>query len=144
MTSNSNQGISGVQEVALTLPLAIDSFGSFSTSVDQQKIYADRVRTVISTAIGERVMRPRFGNAIPNRVYDTVVTLKESVNTLVEEAFTSHLPALQLVSVALLESSDLASFEIEVTYKLPNREQSTVIAGVATLGGNLPIEEVIL
>lgn len=137
-------GISGVQETALSLPLSINSFGSFSTTTDQAQIYADRVRTVVSTAIGERVMRPEFGNAIPNRVYNNIDTMRESVDTLIAEAFSSHLSNLELISVEILNSPSNNIFSVEVTYELPDKTETSLIAGIATLSGNQPIEEVLL
>lgn len=130
--------------MAISLPLSINSFGSFATTTDQAQIYADRVRTVISTAIGERIMRPEFGNAIPNRVYNSVRSMRESVDTLITEAFSSHLPNLELVSVDILTPQSANIFKVEVTYLLPDKTETSVIAGIATLSGDEPIEEVIL
>lgn len=143
MTTNGST-TSRVQEVAISLPLSINSFGAFSTTTDQSQIYADRVRTVISTAIGERVMRPDFGNAIPNRVYNSVGSMRESVDTLITEAFSSHLPNLELVSVNVLTPQSANIFQVEVVYLLPDKTETSVIAGIATLSGDEPIEEVLI
>ena len=52
-------------ERAISLPFSIDSYGNVASTKDQSKIWADRVRSVVGTTVGERLMRPDFGTSIP-------------------------------------------------------------------------------
>jgi len=43
---------------AISFPFTLDPFGKTTSTTDQRKIYQDKVLTLLSTAVGERPMRP--------------------------------------------------------------------------------------
>ena len=57
-----------MSEIAMSLPFSIDPYGKVSSTTDQKKIWADKVRSVLGTALRERVMLPTFGTLIPYEI----------------------------------------------------------------------------
>lgn len=129
-------------EVAVSLPFSIDSFGKVSQTSDQRKIWSDKVLSVIGTVNGERVMRPGFGTAVAEALYEGIEGAREAVEEQIRLAFTSQLTQLTLTNVVI--STDPASGELsaEVSYQLPNEEVQTTTVGIVQLLGNSPLIEV--
>lgn len=130
-------------EVALVLPLTLDpSTGSLVSTADQATIWANRVRMVIETILGERVMRPDFGTKIPSDLFNTVSSMEEAIQLEVSRAFVEHLPLLELGVITLTHDEKANRMNAEITYKLPNKLESTIKAGVMTVSAtNPPYEE---
>lgn len=130
-----------VGEVAISLPFSINEFGSIQVATSQEKIWADRVRAAVGTAVGERVMRPDYGTEIPSTALANVESSQELIRSQIELAFVRDLTLLKLSSVDPIYDVSTATLKVEVTYELPNRQTETVTLGFASLSGNFPIIE---
>lgn len=129
-------------EVAIALPFALDNYGNVRKTYDQTKIWADRVRSVIGTLRGERVMRAAFGTNLPTHVFDTDAVAVENISREVRGAFASHLSKLTLSEVNVSFDDATATVNIDVVYDLPNQTQMTTSVGIAYIAGNKLISEV--
>lgn len=133
--------LSPVTELAISLPFKIDALGKVGATVDQSKIWADRVRSVIGTALGQRVFRPEFGCNAALSVFNS----EELVLRLIEEditfAFQSHLPILVLDGVTAEVDPDTLVINVDVSYQTPNGADYAVQLGIATIDGNNPLSE---
>lgn len=130
------------EEVAIALPFSIDAYGKVSQTKEQPKIWADKVRSVIGTALKERVMRPLFGTNIPAAVFEnqdfSALTVQDTVST----AFNQQLQRLQLQDVSSVFDDYTGTLNIEITYGLPNDEVVSTTVGLLSISGNLiPREE---
>lgn len=130
-----------VGEVAISLPFVINEFGSIQVATSQEKIWADRVRAAVGTAVGERIMRPDYGTEIPSTALANVESSQELIRSQIELAFVRDLSLLKLNSVEPTYDVSTATLSVEVTYELPNRQTETVTLGFASLSGNFPIIE---
>jgi len=128
------------KERAISLPFSIDSYGNVSSTKDQNKMWADKVRTVVGTTLGERVMRPDFGTQIPYATFNGRQIVADATKRELFTAFAKFLPALTLQSVDVkFGEEDVVS--ADVTYALPNQEEVTITVGLAYIAGNAPIYE---
>lgn len=127
-------------ERSISLPFSIDSYGNVSSTKDQSKIWADKVRSVIGTTVGERIMRPDFGTNIPYATFDGKELVAEITKRELFVSFSKFLPALTLQNVEVTVSED-AYVYADVTYALPNQEEVTMTVGLAYISGNAPIYE---
>lgn len=125
-------------ERAISLPFSIDPYGNVSSTVDQQKIWADRVRSVIGTSLRERVMRPDFGGKIAFKVFDNQDIAESSVKTEVQQMFGSQLPLLSLQDVSTSFDEYTGTLNTTVIYKLPNDQVVSTSIGVVYISGNNP------
>lgn len=127
-------------ELAISLPFSIDSYGNVSSTKDQSKIWADRVRSVVGTTVGERLMRPNFGTNIPFATFNGRELVAEIARQELSASFSKFLPALTLESVSVRFTEDDHVYA-DVTYALPNQEEMTLSVGLAYISGNSPIYE---
>lgn len=115
--------------VAISLPMRVDDYGRIVMTSAMEKIWADRVRTVVSTTVGERVMRPDYGSRIPQGLFQEIPEMPDLIEDAVRVAFTRFLPALRLDAVVLREE-DEANGEVtmEIVYSVPNGRQSQILS----------------
>jgi phage baseplate assembly protein W len=135
---------SPVYERAISLPFRIDDFGNIASTISQEKIWADRVRSAIGTRLNERVILQDYGTEIPDSLFQNSDTTLEIVREQVETAFIRDLPTLELISVVATYQASEDTIYAEITYSLPSKEQTSVVIGIATLSSNNPIEEELL
>lgn len=132
------------EEVAISLPFSIDPYGRVAQTSDQTKIWADKVRSVVGTALNERVMRPLFGTDIPLAVFENQSDAQGIIQNLVSSSFTTQLSRLTVDTVSSVFDEYTSTLNVEVVYALPNEEVVSTTIGFIALDGNLiPYEETI-
>lgn len=129
-------------EVAISLPFSIDPYGRVGSTTDQTKIWADKVRSVIGTALRERVMRPKFGTDIPLSVFENQEDAQTQIQFEVSQAFNDQLQNLNLQSISSVFDEYTGIMQVDVTYALPNDEVTSTSIGLIQIEGNaIAIEE---
>jgi len=130
-----------MQEVAISIPFSFDVFGKVTTTVDQKKIWSDRVRSVLGTNLRERLMRPEFGCLVPSSFMDTQEMASSMITTEVGRAFSSQLSSLTLQNVSTSFDESTGAIEATVLYSLPNNDQIDTTISFVYVNGNQPIYE---
>ena len=125
-------------EKTISLPFRIDLYGKVAEAVTQEKIWADRVRGVLGTTFRERVLRPEFGAAIVESLFDGAEERVLDLTDQVNEAFLNFLPDLTLLNVNVVELFDSGTMELNISYALPNEKETSVNIGFVEISGNLP------
>jgi uncharacterized protein len=125
-------------EIGIALPFAIDSYGKVNTTDQQPKLWADRVRSVIGTAIGERVMRPEFGSEISYAEFKTASDASSQIENTVVHSFETQLNRLRLQSVTTTLDEYTGTLNVTIVYALPNQDLVTTNIGFASINGNNP------
>ena len=83
----------------LKFPIEVDSNGALATSEGEDKIRGS-VLSILSTALGERVMRPDFGSEIHNQVFATINTATiSSLSYSVQEALIKWEPRIRVENI---------------------------------------------
>lgn len=126
-------------ELAISLPFSIDQYGKVSSTNSQEKIWADRVLSVIGTTVRERVMRPDFGTVIPFAMFDDIDTAQFEIRTEIETAFSQQLPLLSLTKTDVFYDSYTNAISITLVYDLPNNQKVTSKVALTTNVGNISI-----
>ena len=128
---------------AISLPFSLDSFGSVGYSSDEKKIWQDRVVMVVMTRLGERIMRPTYGTAVANSVFENINDSIVLIEQAVRGAFTTFLSPLNLTKVkANVDPVDgYVVIEISYRYNKPENEQSLKIkTAIFSRTGELIVE----
>jgi phage baseplate assembly protein W len=133
--------MSQVSEFAISLPFTITAYGKVGDTTDQSKIWSDRVVSVVGTGWGQRLLRYEFGTKIHTEVYNTITAAEENIKIEIASAFEQFLPLLTLSEVITSYSQSTNQITVDVRYKLPNQEETTVSVGAVRIRGNLPPEE---
>jgi phage baseplate assembly protein W len=128
-------------EIAISLPFRVDAYGKIAVSTDQQKIWADRVRSILGTALKERVMQPLIGTEIPYAVFNTAEDAAILIERETQDAFRLQLPLLTLQSVTTSIDDSTGIINVVTVYGLPNKVQVETVIGIAYIQGNRPIYE---
>jgi phage baseplate assembly protein W len=128
-------------EISFSLPFSIDSYGKVASTTDYSKLWADRVRVTLGTALGERVMRPEFGSFIPFTVFNSETDAVSSIETDVRTVFNDQLSLLTLNDTDITFDEYTGIISITVVYSLPNRDEVTTTVGIVTVTGTNPTAE---
>lgn len=103
---------------AISLPFRIDGYGRVASTSDLDRINQNRVRSVLLTPVGERLMRPTFGTTIAATLFDTYDEAIDDVETATVNAFAQELPGLAFEALDVLtEDPESGTVEIEITYR---------------------------
>lgn len=130
-----------IQPLAISMPFTIDKFGGIATTTDQRKIWGDRVRSAVGTALTQRVMRPAYGTAIPQMLFDSVDVVIESLEAEINTVFANYLSELVFEEASVTYDDKQNIISLDVRYRLPDGNEELVTLGVASLNGNQIISE---
>ena len=100
----------------LAFPVRTEESGAVETAVGETDV-AEAIRIVLGTAPGERVMRPRFGCGIHERVFEVVDT---TTRTLIEdEALIEWEPRIEVLDVSVADAPEReGTVLVEVDYRV--------------------------
>lgn len=129
------------KETTISLPFKINAYGRVNATTEQSKIWQDRVRSVVGTYLGERVMRPNFGADVVDAVFENSGEADLIIQNEVRKAFERYLPTLYLSEVITNYDEETGTIEAEVVYSLPNAKIEDVTSttiGLVRIGGTLP------
>lgn len=130
-----------IRELSMSLPFRVDEYGTIAATVDQSKIWADRVRAVVGTAIGERVYRPEFGCRAAVAAFETEEEAEAVLTSGIRDAFLEFLPFCSLEEVSVTIDDETRVMTAEVTYTTPDSNAFALQVAVATINGDQPISE---
>jgi phage baseplate assembly protein W len=133
-----------VYEYAISLPFRFDDFGNIASTTAQTKIWADRVRSAVGTSLAERVVRPDYGTQIPENLFENVTLVSELIQNEVAKVFENNLVELELDETVVTIDEQAGTVYAEVLYFLPNKEQTSVTIGIASISPDAPIQEELL
>ena len=125
-------------ETTLSLPFKVTSYGTVMSTTEQAKIWSDRVRAVIGTNLGERIMDPEFGTLVPEAFMQTTDDAESLIKTEVERACATELTQLTFSSVTNTFDEYTNNLNVSITYSLPNSEETTVSIGTIAIPATLP------
>ena len=101
---------------AIALPFSFNSAGEVSYTTDEKKIIQDRLVLAIMSRPGERVMRPSFGSAIYETMFEDENTAIAIATEAVAACFTEFFPSLEFIEV-LPNLDGEGTLELEVIYR---------------------------
>lgn len=129
-------------EHAISLPFTLNANGSVETTTDQRKIWADRVLSVIGTALGERAQRYYFGSKIHFDSFEGVTAAEESLYKHISEAFSDYLPLLNFSDLQTSYSKDTGVLDVTVFYSLPDDTTTETKIGTVLITGTQPPKDI--
>lgn len=106
---------------AISVPFRFDGYGNVATSTSSSRIWAGRMRSVMGTPTGQRVMRPDFGSDLPNNLFDVSLSAPGFIEASVNTAASRWLPDLDIVVVEV-EDEDTNNVSVNVTYQIPESQ----------------------
>ena len=111
---------------AISFPFTLDPFGKVTSTTTQTKIYQDRVLTLLSTAIGERPMRPTYGTNISAAMFENQGNVEKAINQAVRSAIGIWIPELTVEQVNVTGFLEDGKVSVEVNVTLPDFTTSQI------------------
>jgi phage baseplate assembly protein W len=105
---------------AISVPFRFDGFGKVAVNTDPRRVWAARVKSVMGTARGQRVMRPEFGSAIPSNLFSVTSATPGYVEASVRSAAAQWLPGVEIVRVVTESNPEEVEVSIDVEYRIPS------------------------
>jgi phage baseplate assembly protein W len=97
-------------------PIKVNARGGLSWSSGADRI-ADAIWIVLSTAPGERVMRPTFGAGAQNHVFDPNSPVSRAqLAATIKEALTRWEPRINLVRLEVLQGDEPSLVNVSIDY----------------------------
>lgn len=119
---------------SISLPFNISANGKPNIVSDSSpKAWRDRVLTLLSTGINERVWYYNYGASLDGLLYETAANATELGRQSIKEMFVAWVPELTLMDVVPGYDSGTATLELTIIYKLPTGETDSVIISTASL-----------
>lgn len=124
---------------ALSFPFTLDPFGVAETTTDQTKIYTDRLVTLLSTAIGERPMRPTYGTDIATAMFENQGIVQTAIRQAIIKAVGVWVPEVTIEKVNVGSVEDTGQVRVELLVTLPDYTSTVVNISTATLNPDATI-----
>jgi phage baseplate assembly protein W len=110
-------------------PVRVNTSGKIVLSRYEEDI-KEAIKIILTTAKGERVMRPDFGCGINELVFAPInSSTMNLVETMVREALTFYEPRIDVINVSVsAEEADVGRLKIDIEYQIraTNREDNLV------------------
>jgi phage baseplate assembly protein W len=118
---------------AISFPFTLDPFGKTASTTNQRKIYQDRVLTLLSTAIGERPMRPTYGTNIGVAMFENQGNVEKAINDAIRSAISKWIPELTVNKINIIGFLDTGAVSVELNLTLPDFIEDSITVVTTTL-----------
>ncbi|MFZ9615375.1 MAG: GPW/gp25 family protein [Fluviibacter sp.] len=110
---------------AIKFPFSLDTYGRITPTTDDNKIYMDRVVTLLSTNIYQRPMNLTYGSDIGRALFESGGAYKRAIKEAITRAIYTYLPGIQIRSIYLVEVDQNGESRIDLTLALPSGDVET-------------------
>jgi phage baseplate assembly protein W len=118
---------------AISFPFTLDPFGKTTSTNNQRKIYQDRVLTLLSTAVGERPMRPTYGTNIGVAMFENQGNVEKAINDAIRSAISRWIPELTVNNINIKGFLDTGAVTVELNVSLPDFIEDSITVVSTTL-----------
>jgi phage baseplate assembly protein W len=105
---------------AVVFPFQLDSFGRIVSTKDSNKIYMDRLLTVLSTMVYDRPIKNNYGTNLARAMYETYNRSEVAIREAIERAIGIFLPEIELESFSITEPNDQGISNVDLSVILPD------------------------
>ena len=127
-----------------SIPFRFDpALGKAAVTSIAAEVWRARIRNVLLSYVGSRVMRPDYGTDLNTLVFEDQFTAVELGQKMISTAFNQWLPSLNLLEVLPDYDSYTGTLVFNIIYALPDGRQDevSVSTGAFDMAGNL-IQEI--
>ena len=111
---------------AISYPFTFDPFGVVFTTEDQTKIYQDRILTLLSTAVGERPMRPTYGTNVAKAMFENQTDAATAIDAAIRSAIEIWIPEVNVETIKVSSFDPNGAGGVEVNVSLPDFTSTSV------------------
>ena len=111
---------------AISYPFTFDPFGVVFTTEDQTKIYQDRILTLLSTAVGERPMRPTYGTNVAKAMFENQTDAATAIDAAIRSAIEIWIPEVNVETVNVSSFDPNGAVGVEINVSLPDFTSTSI------------------
>jgi len=116
---------------AINFPFSLDTFGVLTTTVTANKIYLDRVLTLLSTNMGQRPMLPDYGVDWKTSLFENEGDAKIAIPAAIRSAIVRWIPDVQVNNIKMQDQQDGIEY-VTLELILPDNTIATLPVNKAT------------
>ena len=105
---------------AIAYPFNLDSFGRIVSTTDSNKVYLDRVLTLLSTMVYTRPIKTGYGADVSRSLYETYNRYDVAIAESIERAMGVFLPEVQIEDLRITEPDGEGVSTVDLTVILPD------------------------
>lgn len=117
----------------IAIPFRFNEFGQVDITTDESKYWKEQILLTIMTRFSERILRPDFGSAIGDSLFESPEIAAETSVRTINTAFNTWLPRLTLTEIVPEFNESTGFLEVTIFYTLPSGESDTVTVNTAIL-----------
>ena len=121
---------------AISYPFSIDIFGNVKSTTNVNKIYLDRVLTLLSTNVGQRPILQEYGTDLMQALFENENNLESAVSQAVRQAIARWLPDIGVNQISVGPVDQEGQAEVVITLVMPDSTLSSVTLSTATFGAD--------
>ena len=118
---------------SISYPYTLDPFGVANVTEDQTKIYQDRILTLLSTAKGERPMRPTYGTDIARAMFENQGVVSAAIKSAILSAVNTWIPEVSVDNIIISGFEENGQVNVSLMVTLPDYTSTEVKVYTATL-----------
>jgi phage baseplate assembly protein W len=118
---------------SISFPFTLDPFGKIISTTNQNKIYQDKILTLLSTGIGERPMRPTYGTNIGAAMFENQGKVESAINQAIRTAISNWIPEVTVEKINIKGFLDTGAVTVELNVTLPDFEELSLTVVSTTL-----------
>lgn len=116
---------------AINFPFTLDTFGVLIPTTEANKIYLDRVLTLLSTNVGQRPMLPEYGIDWKVALFENEGDAKAAVPGALRAAIARWIPDVEVNSITMKDQQDGIEY-VNIELVLPDNTVTTLPVSTAT------------
>jgi phage baseplate assembly protein W len=120
---------------AISYPFLLDNFGVLNPAPTSNKIYIDRVLTLLSTNIGQRPMLPDYGVNWAQALFESESDASKAIPKALTSAIRSWVPDVKIASISIQNQQDGNEY-VYLELVLPDNTTATLPINTATFNIN--------
>lgn len=116
---------------AINFPFTLDTFGVLTSTEAANKIYLDRVLTLLSTNVGQRPMLPEYGIDWSVALFETEDDAKAATPGAIKAAISRWIPDVKVENITMQDQQDGIEY-VNIQLVLPDNTITTLPISTAT------------
>ena len=121
---------------AISYPYTIDGYGVVQTTENVNKIYLDRVLTLLSTRIGQRPILHEYGTNIEVALFENQNNLELAINQAITQAMARWIPEVGINKINITEPDQNGEALVELILELPNSTLTTLTVSTSNFAAD--------
>jgi phage baseplate assembly protein W len=117
---------------AINYPFTLDNFGVLTSTTNANKIYLDRVLTLLSTNVGQRPMLPEYGIDWTVALFENEGDARAATPGALRAAISRWIPDVRVNNITMRDQQDGIEY-IDIELVLPDNTVTTLPVNTATL-----------